>query len=91
MIVGKAVKMAEKMNVPVLGIVENMSYFECPTCHDRHEIFGSSHVEQLAQDYQIDSVAKLPIASEIAALCDSGKIEEIQGDWLDEIADKLSD
>ena len=85
MIVGKAVKMAEMMNIPILGIVENMSYFECPSCHEKHSVFGESHVEELAKKYQIPAVAKLPIDPEIARLCDAGKVEEVQGNWLDEV------
>ncbi|MGN0404730.1 MAG: P-loop NTPase [Bariatricus sp.] len=91
MIVGKAVKMAEMMKIPVLGIVENMSYFECPTCHDRHRIYGDSHVDELAQEYHIGAVAKLPIDPKIAALCDSGKAEEIQADWLNDILEIILD
>lgn len=82
MIVAKAVKMAEMLHIPVLGIVENMSYFECPSCHERHEIFGNSHAEELAAEYQIGCVAKIPIDHEIARLCDCGQAEEISGDWL---------
>lgn len=85
MIVGKAVKMAEIMNVPILGLVENMSYFECPSCHEKHSIFGESHVEELANKYQIPAIARIPINQEIAHLCDSGKVENISGDWLNDI------
>ncbi len=67
MIVEKAVKMAELMNVPVLGIVENMSYFECPDCGKKHSIFGESKIDEVAGKHGIDTVAKLPMNSEIAA------------------------
>lgn len=90
MIVGKAVKMAGILDIPVLGLVENMSYFECPDCHERHLIFGDSHVEELAGEYGIDAVAKLPIDPKIARSCDAGKAEEIRGEWLSELADVLS-
>ena len=83
MIVGKAVKMAEMLNIPILGLVENMSYFECPSCHARHSVFGESHVEELAAQYHIPAVARLPIDPEIARLCDCGRAEEIRGDWMD--------
>lgn len=89
MIVGKAVNMASKMNIPVLGLVENMSYFECPDCHSHHEIFGTSHIDEFAKKYGIDTVAKIPIQSKIADQCDTGRIEEFCGDWLDEMAAKI--
>ena len=86
MIVEKAVKMAEMMNVPVLGLVENMSYFECPDCHKRHAIFGESHMDEIAARYGIANVAKLPIDPELAKLCDEGRIEEYSGSWLEDMA-----
>ena len=86
MIVEKAVKMAEMMNVPVLGLVENMSYFECPDCHKRHAIFGESHMDEIAARYGIANVAKLPIDPELAKLCDEGRIEEYSGSWLEDRA-----
>ena len=85
MIVEKAVRMAEMMHVPVLGLVENMSYFECPTCHDKHYIFGQSHIAELAARFQIDSTAQIPIDPALAALCDQGSIEVFTGDWLDQM------
>ena len=75
MIVEKALKMSEMMNVPVLGLIENMSYFECPDCHSRHELFGPSRVEGAAAKYSIAHTAKLPIDPEFAAHCDAGDIE----------------
>ena len=75
MIVEKAVKMADMMEIPVMGIVENMSYFKCPDCGKEHKIFGESHIEDIAVKYGIPSVAKLPMDSEIAAACDKGTIE----------------
>ena len=89
MIVGKAVKMAEMMNIPILGIVENMSYFECPDCGKRHSIFGESHIEALAEKYGIDTVSRLPIDSKLAKGCDKGMIELFEGEWLDNMADKI--
>ena len=87
MIVGKAVKMAGMMNIPVLGIVENMSYFECPDCHSRHAIFGDSHVDQVAADHGIETVARMPISPKLAAAADKGLLELFDGDWLDGLAD----
>ena len=89
MIVGKAVRMAGMMNIPVLGIVENMSYFECPDCHTKHQIFGDSHVEDIAKEYGILNIAKLPIDPKLAAACDAGLIELFEGNWLDGLARTL--
>ncbi|MBM6829438.1 P-loop NTPase [Anaerotignum lactatifermentans] len=83
MIVDKAVKMAEMMNVPILGIVENLSYFVCPDCGSQHKIFGESHIEEIAAKHNIPVVCKLPINPEIAARCDRGDAEDFEGDWLD--------
>ncbi|MBR2784174.1 MAG: Mrp/NBP35 family ATP-binding protein [Firmicutes bacterium] len=85
-IVGKAVNMARMMNIPVLGLVENMSYFQCPDCGARHEIFGASHLDDIAARYDIKGKARLPIDPQLAALCDSGKIEDYQGLPLEELA-----
>ena len=89
MIVGKAVKMANMMNVPVLGIVENMSYFECPDCKKRINIFGESKIEQTAKDFGIENIAKLPINPEFAKLSDNGAIEEFKGNYLDSILEAI--
>lgn len=83
MIVEKAVKMAQMMNVPVIGIVENMSYFMCPDCGKKHRIFGESHVDAVASKYGIDNLAEIPMNTKIAAACDKGMIELFDGDWLD--------
>ena len=89
MIVGKAVKMASLMNVPVLGIVENYSYFECPDCKKRINIFGESKIDKTAAEYGIKRVAKLPINPEFAALSDKGAIEEFNGEYLDVILTEI--
>ncbi|MBO6060557.1 MAG: Mrp/NBP35 family ATP-binding protein [Clostridia bacterium] len=89
MIVEKAVKMAGMMNIPVLGIVENMSWFECPDCHARHKIYGESHVDEIAKEYGILNVAKLPINPKLAAACDAGLIELFEGNWLDKLAQSI--
>lgn len=85
MIVEKAVHMAEMMHVPILGIVENMSYFECPDCKKRHAVFGESHIEEAAKRFNIGHIAKLPINPELVKLCDAGRVEEFQGEWLEEM------
>ncbi len=82
MIVSKAVKMANMMHIPVLGIVENYSYFACPDCGKHHAIFGDSHLEQVAQEYHLPVLARLPIAPSVAAKCDSGKAEELPAQEL---------
>ena len=75
MIVEKAVKMADLMNVPIVGIVENMSYFKCPDCGKEHKIFGESHIDDIASKYGIKQVAKLAMDPEIARACDRGMAE----------------
>ena len=87
MIVEKAVKMANLMNVPVLGLVENMSYFQCDECGKQHKIFGESHIDEIAAKYGIGKVAKIPVDPKLAAGVDAGMIELFEGSWLDEIAD----
>ncbi|WP_281821724.1 Mrp/NBP35 family ATP-binding protein [Eisenbergiella massiliensis] len=88
-IVEKAVKMAEMMNIPVLGIVENMSYFECPDCKSKHSIFGESHIDEIAARHGIASVSKLPIDPAIASACDKGEIEAVDAPWLAELSASL--
>lgn len=83
MIVAKAVNMAKMMDIPVFGIVENMSYFECPECHKRTEIFGKSTVGEAAEEFGISRIARLPIRPDVAALCDGGRIEDVGGDMLE--------
>ena len=77
MIVAKAVNMAKLMNIPILGIVENMSYYECPDCHRKEEIFGASKVESVAKEFGIPKFARLPIRPDLAKLCDEGMIEDV--------------
>ena len=89
MIVSKAVKMAGMMNIPVLGIVENMAYYECPDCGKRHSIFGESHVKEIADEFGIMNTAQLPINPKLAGACDKGMIEMFEGDWLDALADAV--
>ena len=89
MIVDKAVKMAQKMNVPILGIVENMSYFKCSDCGKIHKIFGDSNIDAIAEKHNIPVVCKLPINPDIAAKCDRGAAEEYEGEWLDPMIDFL--
>lgn len=83
MIVGKAVKMAAMMDVPVLGLVENMSYVECPDCGKKIEVFGKSHLPEVAESYDLPVLARMPINPALTELCDAGKIEEFDADYLD--------
>ena len=89
-IVEKCVRMAEMMNVPVLGLVENMSYFVCPDCGEKHEIFGASRAAEAAQAHGIDTVCRIPMDSRLAANMDAGEIEEFEGDWLRPLVGKLA-
>ena len=84
MIVEKAVKMANMMNVPVLGLVENMSYVVCPDCGKEIRIFGNGKVDDIAQRYGFDILGRLPVDPALAALCDSGRIEEMDEKYLSE-------
>lgn len=84
MIVGKAVRMAQMMNVPILGIIENMSYVECPDCGKKIEIFGKSHVEEVAAQYHLPVLGRIPMTPEIASASDAGAVEELQGNWFDD-------
>ena len=90
MIVEKAVNMARMMNVPVLGIVENMSYFQCGECGKKHEIFGRSHLDEIAAECEIPRTARMPLDPALAAACDAGKIEMFDGDWLDGLAGEIA-
>lgn len=89
MIVAKAVNMAKMMNVPVLGIVENMSYYKCPDCGKEHEIFGASRVNEVAAQFGIEHTARLPIDPVISSMVDAGEIESINADALDGLADYI--
>lgn len=84
MIVGKAVKMAEMMNIPVLGIVENMSYVECPDCGKKISVFGESHVKEIASQYDLLVLSQLPINPNLTAAVDAGTIEDFEFDYMDD-------
>ena len=89
MIVEKALKMAGMMEIPVMALVENMSYVACPDCGKHVELFGKSHVAEIAQRYNIPLTARLPIDPKLAAGIDKGMIKLFNGDWLDKIADAV--
>ncbi len=86
MIVEKAVRMADLMNIPVLGLVENMSYIECPDCGRKIEIFGASGAEKLAKEYGIPKIATLPLDPALTAAVDAGRIEDADKKYLDEVS-----
>lgn len=89
MIVAKAVNMAKKMDIPILGLVENMSYLECPDCGKKISVFGESHIEETADEYEIPVLAKIPIDPSIASKVDEGLIEYVESPWLDAAADAV--
>ena len=89
MIVEKAVKMAEKMDVPVLGLVENMAYLECPDCGKKIQVFGESHVAEVAASHNLPVLGQIPIDPTLAAACDAGKIETVEQNWLSDAVDSL--
>lgn len=89
MIVAKAVNMASKMNIPVLGLIENYSYLNCPDCGKRIELFGESHIEKVSHDYSIPVLAQIPLDPAFARQCDSGLVELFEGGSLDRAADLL--
>jgi len=75
MIVLKAIKMADMMNIPIIGLVENMSYFKCPDNNREYKIFGESHIDEIAEKHNLKVLAKLPVDPEMSAACDKGAIE----------------
>ena len=91
MIVEKALKMTDLMNIPVLGLVENMSYITCPDCGKKYDLFGKSRKDEIAKQYNIPLTAGLPIDPKLAGSVDKGLLELFEGDWLDQIADAIQD
>ena len=89
MIVNKAYNMANMMNIPVLGLIENMSYYVCPNCNEKINIFGKSKIDETAAELGVPVLAKLPINPEINALVDEGRISEIEANELDDFVELL--
>lgn len=85
-IVAKAVNMAKMMNIPILGLVENMSYVQCPCCNETVELYGKSHAQETADEFGVPLLARMPVYPPLAALADTGKIENFEGNWLDNAA-----
>ncbi len=84
MIVEKAVNMAGMMNIPVLGIIENMSYVECPDCGRKIDLFGESHAQEIADKFNLKVLGRIPLNGKLAAACDAGLVEMFDGSWLDD-------
>ena len=91
MIVSKAVNMAKKMDVDIIGIVENMSYVKCPDCDKKIYMFGKSHSQEVADRYQLPLLGQLPIDSELTQLSDQGYVENYHSDWFDDFSSKVKD
>ena len=89
MIVAKAVNMAKMMDIPVLGLVENYSYFQCPDCGKQHAIFGESRIEQVAAELEVPVLARLPIDPALAGAFDTGRIETFPTNYMDQLASQL--
>lgn len=89
MVVGKAVKMAQMLDIPILGLVENFSYVLCPDCGKKIAVFGESKVDGVANELGIDTVCKIPIDQKLASACDKGMIELFEGDWLNMLLKKI--
>ena len=91
MIVSKAMKMAEMMNIPVLGVVENMSYFECKECKTQHKIFGESHIDDIAKEFGTRVLAKVPMDDSLAKCVDTGSIELFVGNYFENATNIIED
>ena len=91
MIVSKAVNMAKKMDVDIIGIVENMSYVKCPDCDKKIYMFGKSHSQEVADRYQLPLLGQLPIDSELTQLSDQGYVENYHSNWFDDFSSKVKD
>ena len=89
MVVEKALNMTNAMQVNVIGLVENMSYVECPDCHKKIKIFGESHIDRIGEEFNLPVLAKMPIDPQLAQLCDEGEIEKAQADYLTEACQKI--
>lgn len=88
-IVKKAIKMANEMNIPILGLVENMSYVECPTCKEKIYVYGKSHIDEVAKQFNLDVLGKLPLREDISRLVDEGEVEDIDVDYLNDAIKKI--
>lgn len=90
MIVSKAANMAQMMHIPVIGLIENMSYFVCPDCGSKHEVFGKSHIDEVAKNFNYHVLGRIPFDPKLSALCDRGMIELMENNYLDFAAEFIS-
>ena len=81
--------MANTMNVPILGLVENMSYVECPNCKEKIYVYGKSHIDEIAKQFNLDVLGKIPLRPLISSLVDKGEIEDLNVDYLDKAIEKI--
>lgn len=91
MIVEKAANMANMMNIPVLGVVENMSYVKCPDCGKEIKVFGESNIDKICDKFGYELLAKIPMDPKLAALCDRGMIELMENDYMDNAVARIID
>ena len=89
MIVEKAARLCDTAKVPILGLVENFSYYICPHCTAKHSVMGESRAEEIARERGIATVAKLPISQKLSGAVDRGMAELFEGDWLDGLAERV--
>ena len=89
MIVAKAVNMAQMMAIPVIGVVENMSYVKCPDCGCEIKVFGESHIDEITADMGLELLARVPMDPKLAALCDRGMLELMENDYLSDVPEKI--
>lgn len=89
MIVAKAVNMAQMMSIPVIGVVENMSYVKCPDCGREIKVFGESHIDQVTADMGLELLGRVPMDPKLAALCDRGMLELMENDYLADVPEKI--
>lgn len=90
LIVSKAINMAKMMNIPIIGIIENMSYLECPHCNEKIEIYGKSHLEEYANKYQLEVLGRLPLRTGVSSSIDEGDVEMIDIKEIDSIVEKIT-
>ena len=88
-IVNKAIKMANEMNIPILGVIENMAYVECKKCHEKNYIFGKSHTEDILKEFNLDLLASLPLKEEICEKVDQGLTEDLKIEEINEASKKI--
>jgi Mrp family chromosome partitioning ATPase len=89
LVVRKAANLLKRLDIPVLGVIENMSFFRCPDCGGKHDLFGPSHAAEIAEHSQVDICARLPLEPTIAELCDAGRVEDTHLEEIEKLAKLL--